>query len=265
MSDATAAPDWNAALYDQRFSCIAGYGRDLLPLLAPRAGERILDLGCGTGRLTDEIASSGAEVVGVDSSPSMIDEARAHYPHLSFSVMDARELKADSPFDAVFSNAVLHWIPDPERVVRAVAGVLRPGGRFVLEMGGLGNIGAIRTALLTAVSEIRSGHSESVDPWYFPGVGEYCSLLDRNGFRAIYALLFPRPTPLEGGVEGLATWLQVFAKDVLAPLDEPERERVIARVEDRTRDALFADGRWTADYVRLRVVAERVDTESRLP
>jgi trans-aconitate methyltransferase len=257
-------PDWNAPLYDQRFSCIAGYGRDLIPLLDPQPGRRILDLGCGTGTLTAEIAASGAEVIGVDASEGMIDEARQRFPEITFLQMDARRLTIPGPFDDVFSNAVLHWIPEAEDVMRGVAAVMRLGGRFVLEMGGRGNIRSIRAALYASLHEVGRGDLLEGDPWYFPGIGEYSSLLDSCGFRTVYAVLFPRPTPLDARPDALAAWLDVFARDFLAPLSDDERKRVVERIEDYARPALFRDGRWVVDYVRLRVVAERIggDAES---
>jgi trans-aconitate methyltransferase len=260
-----ARPDWNAPLYDQRFSCIAGYGRDLIPLLDPRPGQRILDLGCGTGTLTAEIAASGVEVVGVDASEAMIDEARERSPGITFLQMDARDLRVPGPFDGVFSNAVLHWIPEAAAVIRGVAAILRPGGRFVLEMGGQGNIDALRAALSAALHDFGRGDVLQRDPWYFPGIGEYSSLLDSGGFRTVYAALFSRPTPLDEGPDALAAWLAVFARDFLAQLSAEERERVVERCADHARPTLFHDGRWVVDYVRLRVVAERIAGDGESP
>jgi SAM-dependent methyltransferase len=263
---------WDAVAYDDRHSFVADYGRDLLDLLDPGPGDRVLDLGCGTGRLTAAIADRGADVVGVDASAEMIGRAREAHPDLAaegrFVVADAREyvpgLPGEQPdvprgqFDAVFSNAMLHWVPeaDQDAVLATVRDALRPGGRLVAELGGRGNVASIVDAVGAAVAALGS---EPATPWYFPSVGDYASRLEANGLEVRRAALFDRPTDLDGGEAGLREWLDGFGDRLLAPVPADERGAVVAAAEDRLRPALFdgAAGSWVADYRRLRVVAVR--------
>lgn len=249
---------WNAGLYDQRHSFVYQHGADLLELLAPRAGERILDLGCGTGHLMAQIASSGADVLGLDASAEMIAQAWQNHPQLAFDVADATRFEVAEPFDAVFSNAVLHWVKPPEKAVERIAAALKPGGRFVAEFGGKGNVAAIVAAAAQAVSAVLGRDVEDVNPWYFPSVGEYSALLEVSGLEVRYATLFDRPTPLEEGEQGMANWLAMFAAPCFAMLDESDRPRAIADAVERARPKLYRAGQWTADYRRLRVVATKV-------
>jgi trans-aconitate methyltransferase len=244
---------WDPAAYDDDHAFVYEYGERVVDLLDPAPGERVLDIGCGTGHLTDRIASAGAEAVGLDASAAMIERARETYPH-RFVHADARAFAVDEPFDAVFSNAALHWIDesDQDAVLDAISHALRPGGRFVAELGGTGNVAAILDAVRAAAAD-RGYVLES--PWYFPSVGEYATRLEAAGFEVRSATLFDRPTELDSGDDGLAAWLDTFGDELLASLPAAERAALVADVEDRLRDDLFADGTWTADYRRLRVVA----------
>ena len=234
--------NWDAARYQTRHSYVYAYGEDLIGLLEPRAGEKILDLGCGSGQLTSKIAESGADVTGLDRSGEMIAEARRNFPSLKFEVADAANFTVDEPFDAVFSNAALHWVKDADGAAASIARALRSGGRFVLEMGGKGNTGSV----LEAIREV-AGPVET--PWYFPSVGEYTSLLERHGFEIAFATLFDRPTRVDGE-DGLEDWLAMFAGAMLKSA-EGRRE-----VSDRLRPTMFRDGGWVIDYRRLRVIAK---------
>ena len=246
---------WNSALYEGSHAFVWQYGESLLELLVPKAGERILDLGCGTGQLTEKIAQSGAFVHGIDSSLSMISTARSNYPQLDFAVADARNFQVNEPLDAVFSNAILHWIKEPDAVINCVAKALKPGGRFVAEFGGKGNVGAIVRALLSVLSEIGCEEPQALNPWYFPSIGEYAGLLEKQGFDVGYAVLFDRPTPLEGGSAGMANWIKMFAGGFLSGLSDDVRSHVIRTVEEHLRSVLYRDGNWNADYRRIRIVA----------
>ena len=241
---------WDAGLYDDKHAFVWRHGASLVELLGPQPGERILDLGCGTGHLTARIAESGATVVGLDHSAEMLEQARAAYPRLQFVQGDAREFTFAEPFDAVFSNAVLHWVRPPEAVVRRVRDALRSGGRFTAELGGRGNVRRIETALRTA--EERLNLQLSGSPWYFPGVGEYASLLEAEGLEVRYAVLFDRATPLEGE-DGLREWVKMFGRAVLDAIPAERREAFLTAVEEAARPELYRDGGWFADYRRLRV------------
>jgi trans-aconitate methyltransferase len=246
---------WDAALYERRHSFVWKYGAEVIELLAPQPGERILDLGCGTGQLTAAIAAAGASVVGLDRSPTMIEQAHKNYPELQFVVADAADFAFAEPFDAVFSNAALHWMREPAPVAACVWRALRPGGRFVAEFGGKGNIAAIHGALYHAIAATGSPATRELEPRYFPSIGEYATLLEAQRFTVTYATLFDRPTPLEGGAEGLRNWIAMFANDFLAEIPADKRTDVVRRVEDHLRPTRYLDGTWIADYKRIRVVA----------
>ncbi len=243
---------WDATLYESGHSFVWKYGAALLPLLNPQPGERILDVGCGTGHLTSEIAALGAETLGIDSSPDMVAQARQNYPKLKFQLADAKSFRVSEFFDAVFSNAALHWIPDARPVVQAVHRALKSGGRFVAEFGGKGNTGQVMTALQQA------GASDPLRSFYYPSVGEYSTLLESEGFEVRLATLFERPTELEDPVRGLKDWLLMFQQKALDTIPENLRRAAITAVEERLRPTLFYDGKWHIDYRRLRIVAVRL-------
>ncbi|MGV0023633.1 class I SAM-dependent methyltransferase [Phormidesmis priestleyi] len=242
---------WDAELYESKHAFVWQSGESLIELLSPQPEEQILDLGCGTGQLTQQIAIAHAQVIGIDRSSTMIETAQQNYPHLKFLVADAQNFQADRPFDAVFSNAVLHWIPNPDGVIHSVYQALKPGGRFVAEFGGKGNVQAIVQALYRALETINSTPS---DHWYFPSIAEYTTRLEQQGFDVTYAVLFDRPTPL-AGEDGLSNWLQMFASRFLEKLPDQERSQVIRSVEQDLKPTLYQTDHWTADYRRLRVVA----------
>jgi trans-aconitate methyltransferase len=247
--------EWNANLYNAKHDFVWKYGSDVVSLLDPRAGESILDLGCGTGHLTVQIAEAGARVAGVDRSAEMVAAARLAYPNFKFEISDARKLAFREEFDAVFSNATLHWIHEPELVLRGVWKALRPGGRFVAELGGKGNIRAMQTAFDLALVELGAAKAGEVNPWYYPSVSEYSTLAERNGFEVRFVTLFDRPTGLADGAEGMRNWISMFGADYLAKAGEARREEFLGRVEEMLRPKLFRDGQWWADYRRLRLVA----------
>ncbi|WP_336037450.1 class I SAM-dependent methyltransferase [Halobacterium yunchengense] len=250
--------DWDADAYDGSHSFVFEYGEGVVDLLDPGPGERVLDVGCGTGHLTAAIADSGASVLGVDRAPAMLADARATYPDLAFVRGDARALPVSGHFDAAFSNAALHWVPaaDHDRVLASVAAALRPGGRFVAELGGAGNVATIVDAV---ERELDARGYQADDPWYFPTVGEYAGRLEGHGFEVRDAHHFDRPTELDGGDDGLAEWLGMFGDSLLADVPDAELDDVVAAVEGRLRDDLHDDGAWTADYRRLRFRAVRTD------
>jgi len=247
---------WDAGLYDNRHAFVWKHGESLVALLAPRPGERILDLGCGTGHLTARIAETGATVVGLDHSAEMLEQARLAYPRLEFVQADARTFTFAESFDAVFSNAALHWIKEPDLVLGRVREALKPGGRFVAELGGHGNVRAIESAVRFAAMTLSLPLAESF--WFFPGVAQYAALLESAGLEVTFAALFDRPTPLEGET-GLRDWVRMFYQRVLSEIPPGQEEAFLQTVEEAARPALYRDGQWVADYRRLRVIAIRVD------
>ena len=249
---------WDAELYDDKHSFVWKLAAGVLELLDAKPGERILDLGCGTGHLTAKIAGTGAHAVGVDRSPEMIRQARQKYPALRFEVMDAREIALDGNFDAVFSNATLHWINEPERVIAGIRESLRPGGRFVAEFGGKGNTCELVKAVERAWAKLGLA-GPAPHPWYYPSLAEYAGLLEQHGFGVTHAMLFDRPTPLDDGERGLRNWLKMFGGAFVEGLPEATREPLRAEIERELRPKLFRGDRWVMDYRRLRVVANRID------
>jgi trans-aconitate methyltransferase len=247
---------WDASLYDARLGFVSRLGQDLVRLLDPQPGERILDLGCGTGDLLQRIATAGAEVLGLDRSEAMIAQARRKHPRLRFEVGDATDYRAPEPFDAVFSNAALHWMRDAPQVVEAIWRWLRPGGRFLAEFGGKGNARAVVAGIAEALAPLGID-VPARSPWYFPSLGEYCALLDHQGFRVVQAQHFERPTALEDGEQGLAHWLDAFADAFFEGLSEEQRAAAYRRTAEAVRPRLYREGSWVIDYVRLRVVALR--------
>jgi trans-aconitate 2-methyltransferase len=254
MTDAHGK-EWNTSLYDGKHSFVWKYGEEVIELLAPMAGERILDLGCGTGHLTSRIAASGASVVGVDQSPAMIESAKRNYPELQLVEADATSLNFYVQFDAVFSNATIHWIKDQGGLAAAIWRALKPGGRFVAEFGGKGNLSAVREALKRAMANIGRQLTNGGLERYYPSIGEHATLLEANGFRVTHAWHFERPTRLENGEQGLATWLETFADNILETLTPDQRSTVILDIQSQLRDSLFRDESWFADYRRIRLVA----------
>ncbi|NEQ20928.1 MAG: methyltransferase domain-containing protein [Microcoleus sp. SIO2G3] len=249
---------WDAALYQGKHAFVWQYGEELFKLLSPQPQERILDLGCGTGQLTQQIAMAKAEVMGIDATPTMIEKAKQNYPHLEFAVADARDFQVEQPFDAVFSNAVLHWILEPDAVIRCVHQALKPGGRFVAEFGGKGNTSAITSSLESVLTLMGFASPETLSPWYFPSISEYARRLENFGFDVTYAVLVDRPTPLDDGDAGMANWMRMFASRFLEGLSFEQQVQVIQAVEQHLKPILYQEGTWIADYRRLRVVAIKV-------
>jgi trans-aconitate methyltransferase len=256
-SEPAGANAWDAEAYDRTVSIVTRLGASVLDLLAPGPGLRVLDLGCGTGHLTAQIAAAAADVIGLDAAPSMIQRARALYPHLRFEVARGEDFALDAPVDAVFSNAALHWMTQPAAVAACVARALVPGGRFVAEMGGKGNVATVVAALRQALAEEGVPPAAQPQPWYFPSIPEHAALLEQAGFEVTYMHLFDRPTALDDCPEGPADWVRLFGGAFLAAVPPARRDAVAARVSALVRPALYRDGHWFADYRRLRFVAVR--------
>jgi len=248
---------WNADLYDDKHSFVFQYGENVLEMLNIRAGERILDLGCGTGYLTNEIKLHGGNVTGIDASADMIKKAEATYPGINFGAADACNFQFAEQFDAVFSNAVLHWINSEaqDAMMRSVYESLKPGGRFVAEMGGRGNVGH----LISATQQVLLLHGyvdqAAVKIWYFPALGEYTSRLEKQGFRVTYAAHFDRPTLLQDGDEGVAKWIMMFGSYFLQGIREDEKAVILKEITGKLEPYYNQNGQWFADYKRLRFIA----------
>jgi trans-aconitate methyltransferase len=243
---------WNAWQYSENARFVSDLGMPVVELLAPLPGERILDLGCGDGVLTRKLVDGGCDVVGVDSSAEMIAAARAL--GLDARVMDGHALQFDGEFDAVLSNAVLHWLKQPQRVVDGVWRALKPGGRFVGEFGGHGNVATILAGLERALRR-RGVDPDTVNPWYNPTADEYRNLLAARGFAVNEVAMIPRWTPLPGTV---VAWLETFAQSFASALPDSARPAFFDEVQESCRAVLCdAEGRWHADYLRLRFSATK--------
>jgi trans-aconitate methyltransferase len=251
---------WNADVYDEKLSFVSELGKSLVEMLDPKQGEKILDLGCGTGDLTNEIAKMGAKVVGMDASPDMIEKARKKYPHLSFLVDNGESFRTQERYDAIFSNAALHWMKRAESVVQSMALALRGGGRLVAEFGGKGNVDAIVKTIEEVLFTNYGIDAKERNPWYFPSIGEYSNLLEKYGFRVMYASHFDRPTPLPDGDQGLDHWLDGFAGGFFAGLESSEKDLVYQQIKERLKAYLWKDNVWIADYKRIRIIAVKEKT-----
>ncbi len=245
---------WAASDYAKNGRFVQELAGAIFHMLAAKPGERILDLGCGDGALTAEIRALGADVLGVDLSEELLAVARMK--GLAVRKIDGHALDFVSEFDAVFSNAALHWMRKPRLVIAGVARALRPRGRFVGELGGHGNVAAIGTAI-RAVGARRGADPALTAPWFFPTPEEYGRLLAEGGFTVKEIALVPRPTLLKTGMEG---WLRTFGRSFFDQFPEPERSEVVGEVVELLRPSLCdAEGRWTADHIRLRFHAVRSD------
>ena len=240
---------WNAEEYAKHASFVAELTDDVLRLLNPKSMEKILDLGCGDGRLTRRLKESECEVLGVDGSMAMVKQAATlGVPAL---VMDGHELTFEEEFDAVFSNAALHWMTRPEKVVNGVHRALKPRGRFVAEFGGAGNTNKIMTVIKKKMKHL--GQKDFQLPWYFPTTDEYGALLEDNGFKVDKIELVERPTPLDSG---MSKWLELFTAGITKMLSENDRKHFLKDVLQELKPVLYDEEKgWWADYVRLRVRA----------
>lgn len=243
---------WDAKLYDKAHDYVWQMAGGVIDLLDPKPGETILDLGCGTGHLASQLAQRGATVIGFDPSEKMLETARTEYPQLDFRVADARSFDFPERFDAVFSNAVLHWIHQPEAVIERVAHHLKPGGRFVAEFGGKGNVAALENSLRVAAEKLNLPPFGQLN--YFPSIAEYTTLLEKGGLEPTFATLFDRPTPLDGP-HGARHWMEQFRAGYLDTLSSQDREAILTEAENSLRPILLGENGWFADYRRLRFVA----------
>lgn len=246
--------DWNSSRYAQNARFVSDLGQPVLELLNPKPGERVLDLGCGDGALTEKLVAAGAQVVGIDASEDMV--AAATRRGLDARVADAYHLAFNSEFDAILSNAALHWMKrDPDAVIDGVWRALKTSGRFACEMGGFGNVAAITVGLCATLEQFGVENPAALIPWFFPNAQEYRRRLQHAGFVVDYIELIPRPTPLPTGMRG---WLETFANPFTNALPEQKRAEFLDAAVEKLRPALCdSRGVWTADYVRLRFLAKK--------
>ena len=241
---------WNPQSYNRNARFVSELGQPVVELLQPQPAEHILDLGCGDGALTKRLMQLGCTVIGVDASPEMAAAARRE--GIDARVMDGHRLPFVNEFDAVFSNAALHWMQQPDLVIACVWRALKRPGRFAGELGGIGNVKILHQAMCQAIAE-RGIPVENVDPWYFPSPNEYQQKLESVGFQVKHIELIDRLTPLPTGVKG---WIESVAHPFLQVLQPENQQEFIEQVENRVRPFLQdKDGVWSADYVRLRFLA----------
>jgi trans-aconitate methyltransferase len=244
---------WDAERYDRQFGFVSSLADGLLDLLDPQQGETIVDLGCGTGELAVRIRDAGSRVIAIDSDPAMVEAAMRRLGS-DVRLADGHNFTVPEPVDAVFSNAALHWMTRPSEVLRSVRAALRNGGRFVGELGGAQNVAGIIAALRAALAEHNLADRFRV-PWYFPTPDEYAGLLRSNGFRVARMEYFPRPTELTDCPNGLADWVRMFGNTMIDHVTTEVLPAVLERINELAAPTLSRDGRWYADYYRLRFVA----------
>lgn len=257
MLQVSGTKKWNAETYDEKFNFVSEYGKGIGDLLNPQPSEKILDLGCGTGDLTYEISKSGASIIGMDASPQMIKMAQEKYNHLQFIVANGENFQVEEQFDAVFSNAALHWMKNAGGVIQSVHRALRQDGRFVAELGGKGNIATIEQAITYVFEELYGIDTKDRNPWYFPSIGEYSLLLEKNGLKVIYARHFERPTMLPGREKGLYHFLDQFANSFFYDIPVVERKQMYEKIKMYTKMNVDENGNWIADYHRLQIIARK--------
>jgi trans-aconitate methyltransferase len=251
--------EWNSVLYDKRHHFVSNYGEDVISLLALHPGEKVLDLGCGTGDLTHRLTEEGAEAAGLDASADMIRMAQEKYPDVPFFCADATGFTLPGDFDAVFSNAALHWITDQDRMLDRVYAHLRPAGRFVAEFGAKDNVAQIIGAIRSVLQERGFSEGAARQPWYFPSVGEYATRLEAHGFEVAWIASFVRPTPLADSERGIIDWLEMFGGPFFHGMDAAQKEGVLAEIQERLYPVLYLKGQWIADYKRLRFYAKKTN------
>jgi len=256
-----SANRWDPAAYDTDFRFVTAHGHKVLDLLGPVDGQHVLDVGCGTGHLTAELAAAGARMVGIDASEPMVQAARQAHPDLDIHLGDAQTMTLASlgrqqPFDAVFSNAALHWMPDAPAVTAAVRGVLREGGRFVAEQGGRGNVAAVDAALASSLADLGLG-SIPIPQQNFPSPARQAAWLEEGGFRVLLLRWYERPTPLAPG-NTAASWTKHFRAQVWDRVPPSAAEELVRLVDERCAAVGLDDGGWHIDYCRLQFMAQAV-------
>ena len=245
---------WNAQGYTKDFQFVHQYGEDVVNLLKIEKGMKILDLGCGNGALTKKMADIGADVIGMDASKDMLEVAKSNYPELTFIHDDAVGFTLNEPVDAVFSNAVFHWIDNQDELLESISNALKMNGHLVCEFGGYGCTETIHSALQKAFEKNGLSYKRT---FYFPTIGEYTPILERHGLKVVYAILFDRKTVLTGE-DGMKNWIEMFVTQPFQNLDKTLADKIITEAVQNLKPILYEDGIWYADYVRIRLKAQKV-------
>lgn len=246
---------WNVNLYNEKHGFVHKYGADLVQLLEAKIGERILDLGCGSGQLTSEISNYTDKVIGIDSSKEMIEASREMFQSLEFYQMDAASFEFDKAFDAIFSNAVLHWVKNQKTASQNMYRHLKTGGRLVVEFGGAGNVATITNAIRICLIDRGFFENAGLERWYFPSISSYTTLLEEVGFEVVHAQLYDRPTLLESKNNGIKDWIEMFGAHFFEGIQQEDKISILNEVQNKVHASCFKDGNWYADYRRIRVVA----------
>jgi ubiquinone/menaquinone biosynthesis C-methylase UbiE len=263
----TATTIWQAHQYDFNHGFVSEYGKELISILNPQKGQNILDLGCGTADITRVIKDTGANVIGIDSSIEMLEQGKVKYPELDLRCVDVLDMDYRNQFDSIISNAALHWVHDSVTAVKNMNRALKLGGHVVLEFGGHGNISNIQASITNVLYNLGYKENSRRKIWYFPTIGQYASILEDNGFNVTTALLYKRPTLLEGEM-GMENWIRQFASGYFDNLYEEQIASVMECITEGSKKrgyqsnlhgSNYKDGMWMADYVRLRIVATKVD------
>lgn len=246
---------WKPKLYNEKHSFVYRYGENLIKLLDPTQDQRILDLGCGSGQLTSKINEFAKETIGIDKSADMIADAKTKFPNIEFQVADASNFRFNEKFDSIFSNATLHWVKDYKSAIKCMYENLNSNGKIVLEFGGKGNVQTIVNELRNSLRKRGYEKQSNLELWYFPSIGEYSSELESVGFRVLFAQHFDRPTELADETSGIKDWISMFAESFFIGVSENHREEIKNEVQEESKEKSLINGKWFADYKRIRIVA----------
>jgi len=249
--------NWNATLYDNKHSFVAKYGEDVMGWLAPQKDEHILDVGCGTGTLTEKIAEAGAIVTGIDASPEMIAKAKQAYNNIAFFVKDASNFSFDVKFDAAFSNAAFHWMKDQQSVLQCIYDCLNDGGRLAYEMGAKHNVESIHNAVRNVLIDEGFESNAKIEVNYFSSAAEQATMLEKVGFTVSSILQFDRQTELVGE-DGMKNWIIQFGQAFFKEIPSEKVEIIVDKAVAILKETNYKNGKWYADYKRLRVKAIKV-------
>lgn len=246
---------WNPNLYNDKHAFVYQYGENLVNLLQPQKNERILDLGCGSGQLTAKINDLAGEVIGIDKSQAMISDAKSKFNHIEFLVADASNFHFDQKFDAIFSNATLHWVTNYKECAICMYDNLKSGGRIVVEFGGKGNVQTIVDQLRMSLADRGYLEKSQLQLWYFPTIGEYSAVLESVGFKVMLAQHYDRPTELSDENSGIKDWLSMFGEQFFHDVTIEKIEEIKNEVQEKVKAKCLVNGKWYADYKRICVIA----------